>query len=66
MPDQAADLVRLVRERIAGAGDAEKASQMQAYMKSAMAYRGVTADPLRKLMKRALDEHPLLSRDAWE
>jgi 3-methyladenine DNA glycosylase AlkD len=66
MPDQAADLARLVRQRIAGAADADKAPQMQAYMKSAMPYRGVTADPLRRLMKRTLDEHQLPGRDAWE
>jgi 3-methyladenine DNA glycosylase AlkD len=66
MPDQAADLVRLVRDRIAGAADAERAPQMQAYMRSAMPYRGVTAVPLRALMKSALDEHPLPDRDTWE
>jgi 3-methyladenine DNA glycosylase AlkD len=66
MPDQAADLVRLVRERIAEAADADKAPQMQAYMKSTMPYRGVTAEPLGRVMKRALDEHLLPSRDAWE
>jgi 3-methyladenine DNA glycosylase AlkD len=66
MPDQAADLVRLVRERIAEAADADRAPQMQAYMRSAMPYRGVTAVPLRTIMKDVLDPHPLADRDAWE
>jgi 3-methyladenine DNA glycosylase AlkD len=66
MPDQAAHLVRLVREQIAGAADADRAEQMQAYMKSAMPYRGVSAKPLTKMMKPVLDEHRLADRDTWE
>jgi 3-methyladenine DNA glycosylase AlkD len=66
MPDQAADLVRLVRERIAEAGDPGRAPQMQAYMRSAMPYRGVTAVPLRAVMKDVLNGHQLPDRDAWE
>src|SRR4051794_32277792 len=61
MPDQAADLARLVRERIAEAADAHKAPQMQAYMKSAVPYRGVTAGPLGRIMSRTLTEHLLPS-----
>jgi 3-methyladenine DNA glycosylase AlkD len=66
MPDQAADLARLVRERIADAGDTDRAPQMQAYMRSAMPYRGVTAVPLRALMRSVLDGHQLPDRDTWE
>ena len=66
MPDQATDLVRLVRERLAEAADADRAPQMQAYMRSAMPYRGVTAVPLRAIMKEVLDPRPLPDRDAWE
>jgi 3-methyladenine DNA glycosylase AlkD len=65
MPDQPADLVRLVRQRLAAAADDERAPQMQAYMKSSMPYRGVSAVPLRAITKKVLDEHPLPSRDAW-
>ena len=36
-------LVAEVRDRLAGAADPEKAAAMQAYMKSAMPYHGVTA-----------------------
>ena len=38
---------------------------MQAYMKSAMPYRGVTAKPLRETCKRVFAEHPLDTCDDW-
>ena len=66
MPDPSAGLVRLVRQRIAAAGDPARAPQMQAYMKSAMPYRGVTATPLSRLLRATYDEHPLPDRPMWE
>lgn len=38
---------------------------MQAYMKSAMPYLGVTAVPLRALCKRVFDAHPIPTFEAW-
>ena len=66
MPDPVTDLARLVRQRIAEAGDPDRAEQMRAYMKSAMPYRGVTSVPLRAICRPTFDEHPLVGRDAWE
>src|SRR3954451_16350210 len=65
MPDPSAGLVRLVRRRIADAADPAKAPQMQAYLKSAMPYRGVTAQPLARMLRTTYDEHPLPDRSTW-
>ena len=66
MPDDVDRLVRLVRRRIAGAADPDRAPGMQAYMKSTMPYRGVTSAPLRMILKEALAAHPLPDRAAWD
>jgi len=64
MPDPVAELVRVVRRRIADAADPVRACQMQAYMKSAMPYGGVSSVPLRELLAVVYAEHPLPDRDA--
>src|SRR5512141_1226944 len=66
MPDDVSDLVRLVQARIAEAADPDRAPGMQAYMKSAMPYRGVTSVPLRAVCRAVYDEHPLPDRRTWE
>jgi 3-methyladenine DNA glycosylase AlkD len=66
MPDPVTDLVRLVRQRIAEAGEPDRAEKMRAYMKSSMPYRGVASAPLRAICRTAFDAHPLTDRDAWE
>ncbi|QNN52933.1 DNA alkylation repair protein [Nocardioides mesophilus] len=60
------DLVEEVRARIAEAADPERAPGMQAYMKSAMPFRGVSSVPLRALLGPLLAGHPLPDRAAWE
>ena len=62
MPDVVDDL----RRRIAEAGDPDRAPQMQAYMKSALPFRGVPSTPLRRLCREAITAHPLPDRAAWE
>ncbi len=52
-------LVDAVRSALAGAGDPERARQQQAYMKSAMPYRGLSAPELRLLLRPVLAEHRL-------
>jgi 3-methyladenine DNA glycosylase AlkD len=66
MPDEVRELARLVRRRIAELGDPDRAPQMQAYMKSAMPYRGVPSAPLRALLAEVYAAHPLPDRAAWE
>jgi 3-methyladenine DNA glycosylase AlkD len=66
MPDTVTELVRLVRSRIADAADPDRAPQMQAYMKSAMPYRGVTSVLLRAVCTATYDELPLVDRTEWE
>ena len=67
MPDPVAELVRLVRRRLAEAADPERAPQMQAYMKSAMPYRGVTSAPLRAAAARTSSPTTgCPTGDAWE
>ncbi len=60
------DLVDELRSRIADAGDPERAPQMQAYMKSALPFRGVSSVPLRAITREVVPAHPLTDRAAWE
>ena len=60
------ELVDEVRLRLAAAGDPVKAPQMQAYMKSAMPFRGVTAVPMRKISREVFAAHRLADRGEWE
>lgn len=59
-------LVAAVRATLAAAGDPLRAAQQQAYMKSALPYRGLTAPQLRQLLRPVLAEHPLDDRTVWE
>lgn len=54
-----------VRSALAAAADPERAPRMQAYMKSAMPYRGISAPDMRAICKRTFAEHPLSSCDEW-
>jgi 3-methyladenine DNA glycosylase AlkD len=61
------DLVHDVRQRLKAAADLGRAPAMQAYMKSAMPYLGVTTEPLRRITREVYDAHPLRDREAcWE
>ncbi|MGN6574768.1 MAG: DNA alkylation repair protein [Nocardioides sp.] len=60
------DLVDDLRSRIADAGDPERAPRMQAYMKSALPFRGVSSVPLRAITREVVAAHPLPDRAAWE
>jgi 3-methyladenine DNA glycosylase AlkD len=59
-------LVTDLRERIAEAADPERAPAMQAYMKSSLPFRGVSAVPLRKICRSVFDRHRLEDRVSWE
>ena len=65
-PDSA--LVAAVRAALAGAGDPVRAAGQQAYMKSAMPYRGITSPELRALLRPLFADAALApsSRAAWE
>lgn len=58
-------LVDAVRSALAGAGDPERARQQQAYMKSAMPFRGLSAPELRLLLRSVLAEHRLPDPGTW-
>ncbi|WP_426246598.1 DNA alkylation repair protein [Nocardioides sp. LHG3406-4] len=63
-------LVSAIREALllggAAAGNAERAVQQQAYMKSSMPYRGLTAPELRRLLRPILASHRLSDRRTWQ
>jgi 3-methyladenine DNA glycosylase AlkD len=59
-------LVRTVRRALERAADPVKAPKMQAYMKSAMPYRGVSAPVLRQLCSETFTAHPLATFDQWQ
>jgi 3-methyladenine DNA glycosylase AlkD len=58
-------LVRAIRRRLAESADPAKAPQMQAYMKSAMPYRGVSGPVLKRLCRDAFAAHPLATAAEW-
>ena len=57
-----------VRAALAEAGDPERALAQQAYMKSAMPYRGLTAPELKRLLRPLLGDPRLVpgTRTEWE
>ena len=61
-------LVVAIRAALADAGDPERAAAQQAYMKSAMPYRGVTSPRLTALLRPVLADPDLrlTSRRSWE
>ena len=59
-------LVRTIRRRLADVGDPEKAPQMQAYMKSPMPYRGVSAPVLKRLCREVFKECPVTTASEWQ
>jgi 3-methyladenine DNA glycosylase AlkD len=60
-----APLVDAVRSALAAAGDAERAPAAQAYMKSAMPFRGVPVPQVRRTTQTLLAAHPLPDARAW-
>ena len=64
----ARDLVTAVRCDLARHADPERAAKQQAYMKSAMPYRGLTSPELRAAMRPILADpaYRPASRDEWE
>ena len=59
-------LQQILRRELKRAADPEKARAMQAYMKSAMPYFGVTTVPLRAICKRVFAAHPLPDAESWQ
>jgi 3-methyladenine DNA glycosylase AlkD len=60
-----AALVEDLRNRLRAAADPAKAPAMQAYMKSALPYRGVPSPVARRLFREALAAHVLPDRATW-
>jgi len=58
-------LATAMRSALAAAADPERAPRMQAYMKSAMPYRGITSPDIRTITKRVLAKHPPESCEQW-
>jgi 3-methyladenine DNA glycosylase AlkD len=54
-----------VRARLAAAGEPDRAPGMQAYMKSAMPFRGVSAPMVRAVCRELYDAHRLPDVQAW-
>jgi 3-methyladenine DNA glycosylase AlkD len=62
----AADPVLTLRAALVEAADPSRASAMQAYMKSAMPYHGVSAVPLRQICKALFKDLTWPDSDAWQ
>jgi 3-methyladenine DNA glycosylase AlkD len=59
-------LLRRVRAELAKVADPKRAPMMQAYMKSAMPYHGVSAVPLRAACRALFADVELADREAWQ
>jgi 3-methyladenine DNA glycosylase AlkD len=60
------DVVREVRRRLAEVADPGRAPAMQAYMKSAMPFRGVPAPTVRRICREVFTADALPDRGSWE
>jgi 3-methyladenine DNA glycosylase AlkD len=60
-----APLLAALRRDLARAGSPERAAGARAYMKSAMPFHGVGAEPLRAICRRAFAPHPVADAAAW-
>lgn len=60
------ELVSALREMLASAADPSRAPAMQAYMKSELPYRGITAPVLRAAVRPVLAAHPLPDEETWQ
>ena len=58
-------LQKALRSELRRAADPERAAGAQAYMKSAMPFRGVGAVPLRKVCRQVFGAHPIATAEAW-
>jgi 3-methyladenine DNA glycosylase AlkD len=58
-------LLEEVRNVLAGSGDPERARRQQAYMRSALPYRGLGAPELRSLLRPLLAQHRLDDAGTW-
>ena len=59
-------LVQTIRRGLAEVAAPTRAPQMQAYMKSAMPYRGVSSPALKRLCRDAFTSHPLATSEEWQ
>ena len=66
MTNDGAALLSALRRELTRAADPKRASGMQAYMKSAMPYLGVSAVPLRAVCKKVFAEHPVQNVRSWQ
>jgi 3-methyladenine DNA glycosylase AlkD len=64
-PSGEGGLLIAIRGGLAAAADPVRAPRMQAYMKSAMPYRGVTSPNNKPIFKMAIEDHPLPDAAAW-
>jgi 3-methyladenine DNA glycosylase AlkD len=64
-PGRVSPLVTSIRRGLAEAADPRRAPGMQAYMKSAMPYRGVPTPAQRAIYRRLFAEHSLETESAW-
>lgn len=60
------DVVDAVRAALSGAGDPQRATDQQRYMKSTMPYRGITSGQLTALLRPVFAAYRPVDRAAWE
>src|SRR4030095_10160311 len=65
-PEPRLVVIEQIRAALAAAGDPERALAQQAYMKSAMPYRGITSPELEQLLRPLLAAYAPADRATWE
>ncbi len=59
-------LAAAIRAALVAGADPDRAAQQQAYMKSALPYRGLSSPQLRTALRPLLAEHRFTDREDWE
>jgi len=59
-------MIEAIRAALTAAGDHERAAAQQAYMKSAMPYRGLSSPELKQLLRTLLADYAPADRATWE
>jgi 3-methyladenine DNA glycosylase AlkD len=65
VPSGPSNVAAEIRGRLAAAADPDRAPAMQAYMKSTLPFRGVSAVPLRRLCSDVFTDMPLADEAEW-
>ena len=59
-------ITKYIKNELKQQGDAKKAPQMQAYMKTNQPFYGIQSKLRKQIFRTAIKKYPVTSREAWE